>query len=135
MRAHELDQALGVYIGSELAGVGTATILGGVDVGVVIAFVARRVAGLKAGPHRPVIKAVLLQSVWLDPEVIDLPLAGGAGGIAELFHQAGKGDVFFLFPVEISDSPARNIPMADPPRAAWVFTRQKRRARWRAGPH
>ena len=25
--------------------------------------------------------------------------------------------------------------MADPPRAVWVFTRQKRRARWRAGPH
>ncbi len=60
MSPHEFDQALGVDVGAEFAGIGAATLFRGIDIRVVIALVAWRVAGLKTGPHRPVIEPVLL---------------------------------------------------------------------------
>ena len=126
---HEVDQVIGINIGAKLASICPTSISGRVDVSVLIAFTAHRVARLETRPHCPVIEPVLLHGLRFDPEVIDLPLACRACGVAKFFHQASKGGVFLLFPVKVGHSPARNVPVTHEAVSPWVFAGQKGHAR------
>ena len=72
---------------------------------------------------------MLFHGLWLDPEIVDLPLSGCGSGIAQAFHEAGKGGVFLFLPVKVSHPPAWHIPVVGPTGAPWILTRQQGCAR------
>ena len=114
MLTHKFNHSFGVNIRTEFSSISATASFGGIDVWILVSFIACGVAGLKSGPHGPVVKAVLFQCIGSHPEIIELPFAHGTGGIAQSFHEAGKSGVFFFLPVKISHAPAGNIPVADP---------------------
>ena len=129
---HEVDEEVAVDVRPELALVSFAAGTG-VDVGVPVTLVARWVAGLVAGPYGPVVEAVFFQRVGLDAKVVDLPLAGDGGGVAGGFHHLRKRGV--LGPVEVTDAPARDIPVVHPAGAPRVLAGEQRGASRRALRH
>ena len=132
MSLHEIDEKVAVNIRPELAFVRLAA-GAGVNVGVPVTLVARRVAGLVPGPYGPVVEAMFFQRVRLDAEVVDLPLAGDGCGVAGGFHHLRKRVV--LGPVEVTDTPARDVPVVHPAGAPGVLAGEQRGTGWRALRH
>ena len=129
---HEVDEEVAVDVRPELALVRFAAGTG-VNVGVPVTLVARRVAGLVAGPYGPVVEAVFFQRVGFDTKIVDLPLAGDGRGVAGGFHHLRKRGV--LGPIEVTDAPARDIPVVHPAGAPRVLAGEQRGAGRRALRH
>ena len=132
MLLHVVDEKIAVNVRAEFVLVGFAA-GAGVDVGIPVAFVARRVAGLVAGPHGPVVEAVFAKRLRLEPKVVDLPLAGDRGGVAGGFHHVGEGGV--VCPVKVANTPAGDVPMIHPAGAPGVLAGEQCGAGGRALRH
>ena len=125
MPLHEINEKVAVNVRPKLALVRFAA-GAGVDVGVPVTLVARRVAGFVAGPDCPVVEAVFFQRIGLDAEVVDLPLAGDGRGVAGGFHHLRKRGV--LGPIKVADTPARHVPVVHPAGAPRVLAGEQRGA-------
>ena len=119
MLLHVVDEKVAVNVRAEFAHVGFAP-GARVDVGVPVSLVARRITCLVASPDGPVVEAVFAKCLRLEPEIVDLPLAGDRGGVAGRFHDVGEGGV--VCPVKVADTPAGDVPMVPPAGAPGVLS-------------
>ena len=119
MLLHVVDEKVAVNVRAEFVLVGFAP-GARVDVGVPVALVARRIAGLVAGPDGPVVEPVFAKRLRLEPKVVDLPLAGDRGGVVGGFHHVGEGGV--VCPVKVANTPAGDVPMVHPAGAPGVLS-------------
>ena len=79
---HELDQIVAIHVRTIFTGI-RLTALRGVDIGILVTFGTRWIAFFITSPHAPVIKTVLLQCVWLESEIVNLPFPSNDTGVAE----------------------------------------------------
>ena len=131
---HESKHVIKKHIGSEFTLVGF-TSLGRVDVWVLVSFHTSWVSTFITCPHCPVIKPMFLHRLRFDSKIVNLPLAGGKGGITEILHQTGKSSVFLMLPVKIPNSPAGNVPVIYISIAEWIFSGQQSGTGWGALRH
>ena len=85
MLFHKLDDMIGVDIGPKFS-FACFTSRPCVDVWILVPLSAWWIARFPTRPHRPVIKAMLFHCQWFDPEIVDLPLSGSTGFVAQVFH-------------------------------------------------